>query len=1203
MSDSSDASSHTSRPPHAGHGNLPLWVPDQQHGSEATSGFGLTTHYEPSTNQHQDLRAQHQQFIQTDTNPFHRSAGVPTVNDLPNQPASYPVPTHSAIGAPSAAPAPANNIPTCSTPTISGRPLPVAPAGAPNPPNPPTSGSGQFHQHPMGLLGTSNDPSPPASEAYLHASSLPGCSPTISGTPRELYEHAPLHAPLPGYQPVEQQPQQHQPMPGGLAPAFASSGYPPGSLSGSTMYYVPPQEPQPQPPPPNGWFGGYQWQTQQQPPPQQQPMPMPTPNPPTLGANHEASGGGTGPVDVNVPNQYYTNLNPIHQPPQYYTPGGHAAGAFEALPTPSMHPSTATFGTPTGAHQPPPLAESPELRASRLRQNELEAQLRCARMEAELRETNHQAEMAELQRELELNAKRAEAAAAADHATTAAAAAATARAAAEATAAAAAERARLESELLEAEKSAAAAATVKPKGRTRSDAAEDGEHGSGGRIPRLPAATASSLLTNMEPASKEAWFKKFTSRLGTHHEDLRAILKLTSAEWRDILADDDEEPDKQWWLRVDRWLAGTFLDCLTPTSDHVKNFNTEATAEQLESGMALIALYHARTSSWTGGKRQDAEREFNDCTPFKVGTPDARVEAGAMELIDKWARKPGTDATDQVAKRLMLIKKMPAERKADADRLEKELLEAEIKLRGDTTGAIDHTPWGVKGLIDILALNLRGTAPSANFASGLSNRGASEWTGCLNCGAKTPNERCPDNQSRTCTITCPKAGVKNCPCCFGGTCLFKTDKKFSKCPNASTRVTKKHAKESVTKSLSRRHKEMYPSAYTNAAETNEQPAGAETTAAVTGGEPRLQTFAGELNPISGGKGRHNPRLGTRRSPRLAAASPPPTLKLNEKPAGPTAAPSELTTSAIARDAEHRPQTSATECPPAPRKPPRWGSRSPSPNRFGPLAHEEQLDAPVHQPQRILQRGGPPAGPSCHRPPSPPRAVHPLERSSEGSEARKAARMAARTSTAAEERQEHEAFQHFKLAVANEVAKETRPDSSLEAPATGSLRGEQVPVGQLPVAYGSANCGVGHAVAACGKNVENRHRHATLAHESGSIKYTQLHAGDCYVYNELNTSTRVTQRWLWELTKEPELGLSRTEIITKYKQRAVPREIADGISGGFERYDHAFATAFLRAIKVKGPEGEGVAIHLKCLGRLPSAPEEAPTPDFARRPRA
>ena len=89
MSDSSDASSTTSRPPRAGYGNPPLWVPGHQHGSEATSGFGLTTHYEPSTNQHQDMRAQHQQFIQTDTNPFHRPAGVPTVNDLLNQPASY----------------------------------------------------------------------------------------------------------------------------------------------------------------------------------------------------------------------------------------------------------------------------------------------------------------------------------------------------------------------------------------------------------------------------------------------------------------------------------------------------------------------------------------------------------------------------------------------------------------------------------------------------------------------------------------------------------------------------------------------------------------------------------------------------------------------------------------------------------------------------------------------------------------------------------------------------------------------------------------------------------------------------------------------------------------------------------------------------------------------------------------------------------
>ena len=115
MSDASDASPHASRPLHAGHGNLPLWVPGQQHGSEATSGFGLTTHYEPSTNQHQDMRAQQQQIIQTDTNPFLRPAGVPTVNNLLEQPASYPVPTHFAIGAPSAAPAPASNCPLDTT--------------------------------------------------------------------------------------------------------------------------------------------------------------------------------------------------------------------------------------------------------------------------------------------------------------------------------------------------------------------------------------------------------------------------------------------------------------------------------------------------------------------------------------------------------------------------------------------------------------------------------------------------------------------------------------------------------------------------------------------------------------------------------------------------------------------------------------------------------------------------------------------------------------------------------------------------------------------------------------------------------------------------------------------------------------------------------------------------------------------------------
>ena len=87
----------------------------------------------------------------------------------------------------------------------------------------------------MGLPDTSIDPSPTSGEAHSLASSFPSCTQYPVGSSPGA-PNAPLHAPLPGYQPVEQQPQQHQPMPGGLAPAFASSGYPPGSLSGTTMY-------------------------------------------------------------------------------------------------------------------------------------------------------------------------------------------------------------------------------------------------------------------------------------------------------------------------------------------------------------------------------------------------------------------------------------------------------------------------------------------------------------------------------------------------------------------------------------------------------------------------------------------------------------------------------------------------------------------------------------------------------------------------------------------------------------------------------------------------------------------------------------------------------------------------------------------------------------------------------------------------------
>ena len=93
----------------------------------------------------------------------HRPAGAPTVNDLLNQPASYPVPTHSAIGAPSAAPAPASNCPLhTTTSTMAQYPVGSSP-GAPNSPNPPISGSEQFHPHPMRPSGALTDASPASS--------------------------------------------------------------------------------------------------------------------------------------------------------------------------------------------------------------------------------------------------------------------------------------------------------------------------------------------------------------------------------------------------------------------------------------------------------------------------------------------------------------------------------------------------------------------------------------------------------------------------------------------------------------------------------------------------------------------------------------------------------------------------------------------------------------------------------------------------------------------------------------------------------------------------------------------------------------------------------------------------------------------------------------------------------------------------------
>ena len=206
MSDSDDASSHTSRPPRAGHGNPPLWVPGHQHGSEAMIGFGLNHTNEPSNPGHNILRALQQQHHQFDPYASRSDSESASTNQLLHQPASYPVPTTSAISAPSAAHANALDeslLKSSPTSTPSGV---IQPPSAPDPPNPPTSGSGQFHPHPMRLPGTSMDPEPASGELFLHSSGLPACSP--AGVMQPPHEHAPPHAPLPGYQPVVQQPQQ-----------------------------------------------------------------------------------------------------------------------------------------------------------------------------------------------------------------------------------------------------------------------------------------------------------------------------------------------------------------------------------------------------------------------------------------------------------------------------------------------------------------------------------------------------------------------------------------------------------------------------------------------------------------------------------------------------------------------------------------------------------------------------------------------------------------------------------------------------------------------------------------------------------------------------------------------------------------------------------------------------------------------------------
>jgi hypothetical protein len=382
----------------------------------------------------------------------------------------------------------------------------------------------------------------------------------------------------------------------------------------------------------------------------------------------------------------------------------------------------------------------------------------------------------------------------------------------------------------------------------------------------LPTSAVTKLTKasdGLKPESFDKFKKLFKIRCCRHHPLVRKLLAMSATSWAAVAAGRSLDGDDEL-RQADEWLAQQLLDCLDPDVTAVSNLIDVATEAQLDSGRALLDLCAERMRLTIGAERCVAESTFLASAPFKANMQSGEVERAALETIAKFKRLHLYNKDDPLSVRLMLIRKLGKVRQTDAIKLEEELFEAEIRASTDAAKLIE--PWTEQGLVKVIAMKLASKGPVAVAALG-------EVKACLTCGD-------PSHDSKACTKR-GSCNVKNCPCIYGGACIFASPKKPSNVKHALGRQVSRAVYEALLKEHKKRHPQAYatevpPTGEPPAAPATAQPSAppsasaAELGSAVSGSEgPTLQSHVCELDRCTSRWPQHRTRATQRAARPLA----------------------------------------------------------------------------------------------------------------------------------------------------------------------------------------------------------------------------------------------------------------------------------------------------------------------------------------------
>ena len=182
-------------------------------------------------------------------------------------------------------------------------------------------------------------------------------------------------------------------------------------------------------------------------------------------------------------------------------------------------------------------------------------------------------------------------------------------------------------------------------------------------IDRLPTATTTAHLTQLEPLKVDRWLRLFRQRVSSHDTRVRDLLLLPEAEWEALEAKSalggDLTPSEAGLLLANEWLPAAFLDCLDPKSVHVENFKDELSDTTIADGRALLRAAAQTAVLKVASEHELAEEDF-DALRFKVGTSPEEARRDALDFIRRFTRLPSRyNAANPASVRMMLIKKMP----------------------------------------------------------------------------------------------------------------------------------------------------------------------------------------------------------------------------------------------------------------------------------------------------------------------------------------------------------------------------------------------------------------------------------------------------------------------------------------------------------------------------------------------------------------